>query len=145
MKTKLVLAVIAVLALSFSGCGNKNAKSNDNTPPIVDAAHNSRNSLDYEGTYTGTMPCADCPGIKVELTLKTNSYTLKTTYEGTEDKSKDFIEGGEFAWNEAGSIITLNNDSCQQYQVGENKLIALDLNGKRITGDLADMYILKKN
>jgi Uncharacterized lipoprotein NlpE involved in copper resistance len=148
MKTNVLIAIVAVLVLSFSSCGNsnKNAKNNDNPPATTDAAHNSRNSLDYAGTYTGTLPCADCSGIDIELILKNDSdYTLKTTYKGKEDKGQNqFTKDGKYTWNTAGSIITLNNDSSQQYQIGENMLIALDQNGQRMTGDLADMYILKK-
>jgi len=147
MKTKVIFALTVILAFSFAGCGNSNKKTRtDDTPPAVaDAAHNSRNSLDYEGTYTGTMPCADCSGIEVELTLKGDNYTLKTTYLGKEDKGQNvFTQNGQYTWNTAGSIITLDNDKDQQYQVGENKLISLDQQGKRITGELADMYILMK-
>lgn len=32
--------------------------------------HNAENSLDYDGTYTGTFPAADCPGINMTLTIK---------------------------------------------------------------------------
>lgn len=147
MKTNVFFTLMAILVLSFNGCGNnnKNARNNDNPPAVADAAHNSRNSLDYEGTYTGTMPCADCSGIDVELTLKGDDYTLKTTYQGKEDMGQNsFTETGKYAWNTSGSIITLNNDNSQQYQVGENILFALDQNGQRVTGNLADMYILKK-
>ncbi len=32
--------------------------------------HNAENSLDYDGTYTGTFPAVDCPGINMTLTIK---------------------------------------------------------------------------
>lgn len=149
MKTKLFYGVMAiVLTVSFSACGNSNQKAanNEQKVEVADAAHNSRNSLDYEGTYIGTLPCADCPGIYTELTLKGNDYTLETIYTGKEDVDKNtFTKSGKYTWNTDGNIITLNNDSTQQYQVGENVLFALDGNGKRIAGDLAEFYVLKKN
>ena len=36
----------------------------------ADAAHNSRNALDWAGTYEGVLPCADCPGIQTRLSLR---------------------------------------------------------------------------
>ncbi len=150
MKAKCIYAVMAIVfAVFVSSCGNnnRNARHNDQTPiTIVDTVHTSRTSLDYEGTYTGTMPCADCEGIYTELTLRGDqTYTLKTVYQGTGNNEQNtFEESGKYTWNNSGNIITLNNDSDEQYQVGENMLIALDQNGNRITDDLADMYILRK-
>jgi uncharacterized lipoprotein NlpE involved in copper resistance len=47
----------------------------------VDNAHNSNNSLDWAGNYSGVSPCADCPGIKTDITLgKDNTYSLQEQY-----------------------------------------------------------------
>ena len=110
-------------------------------------AHNSQNALDWQGTYKGITPCADCAGIATELHLSADgSYILSTRYLG---KSKRvFVENGVFTWNPQGSVISLNplhsSDTPTQYQVGENQLIQLDLAGQRITGDLASHYVLGK-
>lgn len=150
MKTRLLFSMItvAIVMLSFSCSGNRNKeKAADKETTTGDATHNSRNSLDYEGTYTGTLPCADCEGIYTEITLKGDNYTMKLVYKGKENKGKnEFTEAGTYTWDESGSIITLNlaNDKPKKYQVGENLLFALDQDGKRVTGDLAANYILKK-
>ncbi len=48
--------------------------------PIV-TGDNSQNSLDWNGTYEATLPCADCPGIKTILTLVADqTFTLSSTY-----------------------------------------------------------------
>ncbi|MDL2247129.1 copper resistance protein NlpE [Bacteroides sp. OttesenSCG-928-J23] len=148
MKIKLIyVALTLALGVSFSACGNsskKEAKTEDNVQ-VIDAAHSSRNSLDYEGTYSGTLPCADCSGIYTELTLAATGYTLKTVYQGKEDKGENtFTTTGKYTWNAEGTIITLDGDPAQLYQVGENRLFVLDQNGARITGELAELYILKK-
>jgi len=108
------------------------------------ATHNSRNSLDWPGTYTGVIPSASGMGIEVRLTLRANNtYTLIYNYIGRADA--DFSSMGYFTWNSAGSIITLDAYTGPQfYQVGENMLRQLDLEGRVITGDLADMYILRR-
>jgi heat shock protein HslJ len=108
---------------------------------------NSMNSLDWEGTYTGIVPCADCEGIQTTINItKDLKYNIKKVYL---DQSNHIYENsGTFNWNKAGSMIILSNINAEngatKYMVGENQIIQLDLNGNRITGALADKYILKK-
>ncbi|MDH6313659.1 putative lipoprotein NlpE involved in copper resistance [Parabacteroides sp. PFB2-10] len=146
MKRKSVFLVMAAALFVFTltGCNSKKKEAApvEEKSAVVADVHNSRNSLDYEGTYTGTMPCADCSGIEVEITLTGDQYTRKRVYLGKEDNT--FEDSGAYRWNDSGNIIILNDDSRDQYQVGENSLIALDEKGERITGDLADLYILRK-
>lgn len=107
--------------------------------------HTSEMSLDWAGTYSGTLPCASCPGIKTSLTLTDQgSYTLRMTYLNSGDSSK-VESSGTFSWSYAGDKITLDNEDVpNQYFVGENYLAKLDMNGQRITGELAEFYILSK-
>jgi uncharacterized lipoprotein NlpE involved in copper resistance len=107
--------------------------------------HTSQNSLDYHGIYKGVLPCADCEGIEVILELGPgDSYTKKTIYLGKDDNQVN-ESSGTFSWNEAGNTITLNEEnSPNQYFVGENVLFHLDMEGNRISGDLADNYKLNK-
>ena len=109
-------------------------------------AHNTQNSLDWQGTYKGVTPCADCEGIETELTLNEDlTFTLKTKYLGKGD-GKVFQETGNFAWDKTGGIIALEGLKGRptQYKVGENRLIQLDREGKVISGDLAEKYVLTK-
>ena len=102
--------------------------------------------MDWQGTYKGVTPCADCEGIETEIILKNDlSYTLKTKYLGKGD-GKVFQEAGSFVWDKTGGIISLEGlkGSPSQYKVGENKLIQLDMEGNVITGDLAEKYVLTK-
>ncbi|WP_017294935.1 copper resistance protein NlpE N-terminal domain-containing protein [Geminocystis herdmanii] len=105
----------------------------------------SANSLDWNGTYQGMIPCASCEGIKTTLTLNQDlSYVMSTEYVG---KSEEVLEvKGTFKWNNAGNTISLDSvkDAPNQFLVGENMLFQLDMEGNRITGDLADKYILTK-
>ena len=107
--------------------------------------HNSANSLDWAGVYKGVLPCADCEGIETSLTLKMdNSYQLSTTYLGKD--ASPFKQQGSFEWDAKGSVIRLLNqkDGPALYQVVENQLIQLDMEGQLINGDLADNYKLNK-
>ena len=53
-----------------------------------------------------------------------------------------FKVAGKFDWDGKGSKITLSDGS--KYLVGENQLFMLDNEGNRISGELAEHYILKK-
>jgi len=115
---------------------------------IADPAHNSPNSLDWEGVYTGIVPCADCEGIQTTLILREGlNYRLETIYLGKAGETQ--TRSGTFAWNASGHIVTLENvDETSfpaYYAVGENHVLQLDLKGNKIEGDLADNYRLIKD
>ena len=135
------LIIILITMLLLSACKN-NAKKNpleENLP----TADNSKTSLDWNGVYKGILPCADCEGIETIIKLnKDFSYTKKLKYLGKEETFS--ISKGKFAWEDNGNIITLEEDKPNAYRVGENQLFALDINNQRITGDLQELYILKK-
>lgn len=106
--------------------------------------HNSRIALDWAGTYQALMPCADCEAILTTLTLdEGGSYELKRLYVGKDTAL--FDSQGRYTWNEDGARITLDSgDAPATYVVQENRLLQLDMQGQRITGDLAERYILHK-
>jgi len=112
----------------------------------ADMAHNARNSLDYDGVYEGVVPCADCAGIDTRIEIdQEGNYSLEVQYLGKDDDTVHRFEG-TYVWNDAGSTITLGGveDRPNQFFVAENRLIQLDMDGNRITGELADEYILPK-
>ncbi|OOF21034.1 copper resistance protein NlpE [Salinivibrio sp. IB872] len=107
--------------------------------------HNAKLSLDWNGTYQGVVPCADCEGIDTTLTLnQDNTYILSKTYLGKQGEA--FKESGTFKWDETGSVVILEGltDSPNHFFVAENQVIMQDMNGETIEGDLAEMYHLKK-
>lgn len=143
-KAVIVLSVASI----FANCNTKKEQKTDEVAqpmaaPIAATADNSRNSLDWNGVYRGVMPCADCEGIKTEITLNTNgTFTMATQYLG---KSTEVLtKQGSFEWNEAGTNIMLT-DSSNIFQVGENMLRKLDLSGNKIEGELSEMYTLAKS
>lgn len=136
-KITLILIIIAFASCKKQAVTDKQA--------AVAEIHNAKNSLDYVGTYKGILPCADCNGLEVELVINENStFCIKTKYEGRGDKV--FMQKGSFTWNEKGNTIILTDikNAPNQYFVGEKRLTQLDLSGKKITGSLADEYILSK-
>ena len=135
MKTGYLL--LGLVLLSLLSC--KTNKQN--------ASHNSMNSLTWEGIYTGSLPCADCQGIKTMLKLnKDLTYEIESKYLGKSDEIHK--SAGTFTWDKSGNKISLNNSAQNiaaiSYAVGENRLTQLDAKGNIVTGELASMYILNK-
>ena len=87
--------------------------------------HNSRNSLDWAGTYEGILSCSACPGTKTRLTLnKDGSYRLVTQAQGSQNAEKSV--SGVFKWQPSGNAITLDErGGRQQFSVGEGRLALL--------------------
>ncbi|GAP72336.1 copper homeostasis protein CutF [Candidatus Symbiothrix dinenymphae] len=149
MKKVFFTAIFATVLVGFAACKQQSkseAASESMEVIAIDAAHNSRNSVNWQGIYKGTTPCADCEGIQTTLTLHESTYVLETVYLG---KSKQVYKTeGKFVWNAEGSRITLDNEKTNgfntQIRVGENVLWLLDREGKQIEGELAEKYMLRK-
>ena len=114
---KIIILVCSCFLLA--ACGNSaktnNSTSADSTATEVVDIHNAETSLDYEGTYKGVFPAADCPGIETTLTLNPDkTFTLHSVY--------------------------IDRDSSFE----ENKVRLLNDDKQEITGALAEHYILSK-
>lgn len=113
-------------------------------------AHASHKGIEWPGIYTGIyngfLPCADCAGVKTSLALNKNkSYILITQYVGK--STRDFVEKGKFSAGDKPNTIILTpkkSASVHHYLVGEDVLIKLDEQGNRVSGDLADRYVLRR-
>ncbi|MEA5062946.1 MAG: copper resistance protein NlpE [Petrimonas sp.] len=137
---KLSILLFACVAVALMGCSNAAKQSKTEAPDM----HTSEMALDYYGVYEGTLPCADCEGIKTQLTINSDStFVLVSEYLGKgdtkfEDKGTYFIEDGEI-------LVTQNEKGNQKYyKLQEGSLAQLDAEKKRIEGDLAPLYILTK-
>jgi uncharacterized lipoprotein NlpE involved in copper resistance len=134
----------SVITITLLVAGLQSCKQKPSDADAVDKVHNSQNSLDWQGTYTGVIPCANCEGIKVQITLSDSTYQASYLYLGHE-KGEAIQISGKFSWDSTdGTIILENTDIPPYYKVGENRLIQLDMEGNPITGELADMYVLTK-
>ncbi|MDO5638569.1 MAG: copper resistance protein NlpE [Neisseria sp.] len=134
--------IAGIGAFALAACIQGNPPAAPDTASVPDH-HNARNALDWPGMYVGTLPCASCSGIRTALTLHGNGeYRLRETYLGNPESV--FDSRGTFSWNEAGNTVTLSGSEPRRYFVAENQLFALDADGKRISGALAEAYILHK-
>jgi uncharacterized lipoprotein NlpE involved in copper resistance len=142
---KRVLFIPIIITLAFLVC----AYASDREPPamsasaVEDMADNSRNSLDWEGVYTGIIPEDGGPGIKVSITLHYDlTYAAQYQYIGRHDQ--DVAVSGTFAWDEGGRSIILDMDGVSfRYLVGENMLIQMGMTEEPIAAKLTG-YVLTK-
>lgn len=141
-----LIAAMLCTAAIVSCTGNKKngsaEASSTDTTQVADM-HTAETSLDYFGEYKGTIPAADCPGIKVTLVLNKNkTYAMNYLY--IDRKDAGFDETGTFKIE--GNIITLSpKDGAEAYyKVEEGRISMLMANKQPITGELKDMYVLKQ-
>ena len=142
MKSSLPV-ILLTLAVLFIGCQQTKEVTDKTNIPLGD---NTMTSVDWDGTYYGILPCADCEGVQSLLILsKDLTYQLSTKHLGRDEKI--FESSGTFAWNKEGNQITLhetNKIEGKTYFVGENFIKQFDANGNPIDGELAEKYILRK-
>ena len=99
----------------------------------------------WEGLYRGVLPCSDCDGLEIFLSLNNNgSYHLDIQQL---DGSGKVSRKGVFTFNANETRIML--DSNGQGRVFEvlsgNRLRMLGTDGKAVTGANASRFILKKS
>lgn len=99
------------------------------------------------GVYQGVVPCGDCEGVETTLTLQDSSeFLLSLIYIG---KVTDKVEiSGSYSWEESQKQIRLQGFDPDvlptYYELEENALVQLDLDGSKIDGTLKDRYRLIK-
>lgn len=98
------------------------------------------------GDYYGILPCADCPGIYMELNLKDDyTYSVKSIYQ---ESDVDTIKGsGNFEWKNDSIVVLSNvtgeNRFIEQLKFSDGSLKILDKEGNENTSQLAEFYVLK--
>lgn len=157
MKKLMVLAAAAFAMVALGSCGmgsqsQEAAKADslaaaakaDSIAAAEAAAIASEMQLPL-GTYKGTLPAADCPGIEVSLVLSTESSTLSELYLERDTEPKVFP--GVASFDAEGRLVFTPNDSNEPaslYAVEGNTLRRLGADGQPVTGELADKYVLTR-
>lgn len=151
MKKKLIVLTVGALAV-LSSCTEKkttaNATDKDSTS-VVDTTATDDNYVDLaavSGTYEGTLPAADCPGIKTVLTIKADStYQLQQDY--IDKKNGHDEASGVFKVLDGKVLMLVRPSSGEQtyYKVKDNSSIVMtDSLGVEPEGETAKLYVLKK-
>ena len=97
---------------------------------------------DCVGTYVGTLPAADCEGIRTRLEIRRDGrYTCAMEYLG---RDATFTEQGTCAVRDGVMTLTAEEGSHLYFQVEEGRMVLLDQDRRSVTGPLAAMYVLNK-
>ena len=101
----------------------------------------------FAGTFTGTLPCADCPGIDTQLVLSADgTYTITESYQ---ERSAPTLKGdGTWTAEENNQRLRLDpnskSDNDRLFAILSNDEIRqLDMEGKPIESSLP--YNLKRS
>ena len=101
-----ILMVPALLGLA--ACGRDAPTESASAPAPPDAPEDATQALaeDFERTWLGVLPCADCDGIQTRLQLRAGPegtrYLLEETYLGGPGENR-FVQEGD--WREEGTEI----------------------------------------
>jgi uncharacterized lipoprotein NlpE involved in copper resistance len=134
-----LFACIALLALAACTAPGPQPAEMPRAQP-----HSSRDSLDWAGTYEGTTPCADCPGIRTTVQLRMDgTFTLTQVY--LERSVAPRVTQGLFEWDTPGRDVILDvPGGSLRFWVGEGWLQQVARDGQRVQGPNADAYVLRK-
>lgn len=143
-------AMAAAVALTTSCNGKKtvSADADHDSTSVADTtvAGDNVDLTTVAGTYEGTLPAADCPGIKTVLTINADStYELKQDYIERKD-GHDEASGVLQVLN--GNVLMLVRPSSGEhtfYKVKDSKSIVMtDSLGNEAEGEMAKLYVLTK-
>lgn len=97
------------------------------TLPLAADAQTGRDAADWSGRYFGTIPCADCPGIEMDLSLSDGGvYALAETY--LDAGTPPTVTEGVFSWDASGTVITLEGDG-RKFRIDKTTATMLGADG----------------
>lgn len=130
-------AALLLIALLLVGCGR--GDSAEETTADRAGASISALADDFDGAWQGVLPCVDCAGLEVELSLRRSTgeparYTLVERYLGGAFEG-EFTSEGEWREadcvldDEAGACIVLVDAAQRWFRHEDGSLQALDGGG----------------
>lgn len=149
-KKMIYFAMAAAVALTTSCNGKKtvSADADHDSTSVADTTVAGENVdlAAVAGTYEGTLPAADCPGIKTVLTINADStYELKQDYIERKD-GHDEASGVLQVLN--GNVLMFVRPSSGEhtfYKVKDSKSVVMtDSLGNEAEGEMAKLYVLTK-
>jgi len=126
LKERLIIALCALGLFSCQGGGKQQSEDTSShvAPPV----------------YLGTVPCGDCDGIELSITL---DDSIHATY--MSEVAGYVREISKVTYTVKDGILTLNSpDIPERFALGDGTLTILDANGNKIKGDQSSHYILRK-
>lgn len=151
MKKILMILTVAALAALVSSTDKKTAQSvadadSTNVAGYTASEDDNLDLASIAGTYEGTFPAADGPGIKTMLTIKADStYQLEQDYIDKRDGHDE--ASGVFKVLDGNVLMLVRPSSGEHtfYKVKDaNSIVMTDSVGNEPEGEIAKFYVLKK-
>jgi uncharacterized membrane protein len=138
-KTAIIIVICLIGFISFRLYIAFNASSF--TATVENNQESFNFPLELPAVFTGTLPCASCPGIETHLLVDSTGFREITRY---------IDENGGYnttygTWEVTGNdslFLESNNERYKIFIIENDSLRLLDQSGNRIEGDLAENYLL---
>jgi len=158
MKFSIVKAVLSffILSMFLASCGSSSSSTTYQDPhsKAHSKMHNefyleeiqkelNKQIDNFVGDYQGSIPCADCDGIEIQLELNQDmTFTGSVNYLGKSEETEN--TEGTFSLKEGG-IVVLDKPlgGMIYFQKKDLDLIILDQNAKEIISVMNEAYVLK--
>jgi uncharacterized lipoprotein NlpE involved in copper resistance len=134
--------LLSALVLITLACNNKPANSGSESADNIGKTDSSHVFTPLHGTFQGTIPCADCPGINYQITLfDDHTYSELTAYQG---RGMDIatVEKGTWKQLSDSTVVIQRKKDSTSFLATDGHLLVLDAKGHRIEGMLASNYVL---
>lgn len=148
MKNKFMYLAVIAAAMMVACNGKKTAQdeTKNDSVSLPDSVSADVDLAAVAGTYEGTLPAADCPGIKTVLTINADStYQLQQDYI---DRKDGHDEASGVLQVLDGNVMMLVRPSSGEhsfYKVKDSKSIVMtDSLGNEPEGETAKLYVLTK-
>lgn len=138
----------AAIMVSCNGKKTAQNEANSDSTSVADTTVASENVdlTTVAGTYEGTLPAADCPGIKTVLTIHADS-TYQLTQDYLERKDGHDEASGVLRVLD-GKVLVLERPSSGEqtyYKVKDDQHVVMtDSLGNEPEGETAKLYVLTK-
>lgn len=140
---KKLLFLFLAATLSFASCSSADEQPAEEIETKVIENITPENSI--SGVYSGTLPCADCPGIEITLKLKANNKVAKTTLYLESNDTKETVKGTYKVKNGNVIVVRLPDGQKEFYRIkSDTSIVMLNSNKEEVTGELAEAYVLTK-
>jgi len=144
MSHHLKLFSIFVAVTFFQVTCNNDSQTVSVNSKKTDSSKEVSSENNFSGKWSNVIPCADCPGIEINIYLNTDSTFIENMK--YLERNSSFSDTGR--WSLSNKLITISFPGKSTkifYRIKSDSVIAiLDGNKKEIKGALSKNYHLKK-
>ena len=148
MKKRFMILAVAAVALMAS-CGDKKTAQNEASEDIISVADTTAATLDISavaGSYEGTLPAADCPGLKTVITINADStYQMQQDFIDRKDGHDE--ASGIFEIKDGNILVLVRPSSGDRTYIkvkDADSIVMTDSVGNEPEGEMAKLYVLTR-